>query len=197
MGTLQLPRGTQANLNARTGSISEIAADTTNNQLRLFNGTLSGGYVIPNESRVRAIAQEEDAVSVWFSAYRSSTYTTSAGGSTVLFNAELGDGGADYNTTNGTFTAPSSGIYVFYASILRDSGFNSAGVSPFIRVNGTNYVGGYATQIGTETNGFLSAGVTAVASLSAGDTVTVFQPDEIRILGSSTERRTWFQGHKL
>lgn len=43
---VQLRRGTEAQNNVFTGVVAEVTVDTTNNQLRLHDGSTAGGHVI-------------------------------------------------------------------------------------------------------------------------------------------------------
>lgn len=188
MGRLILPRASGQALNTLSGSAAELAFDTTEENLRVYTGASPSGKKVLTKDQVEALI----GTPIWFSARLTNTQTVSG---RVPFNNLVGSGGGGFS--GNTYTVPSSGVYLFTANILRDGDFNSSGVSPFIRINGDNYAGGYAAQVGTETQGFLQAGVTAVCFVSEGDVVDVFQPDSIRITGSATEPRTWFQGHKI
>lgn len=195
MPTLQLPRNTTATLDGRTGSSGEIAADTTENQLRLYDGTTSGGFVIPNEDRVREVVAEENPASVRFSAKL--TTTGIFANSVIVFNTAI-ISSPDYNTGTGVFTAPASGLYYFATNILRNAGVNNSAAAPFIRVNGTEVVGDFASTAGlADETGYLSAGCSIILDLSASDTVDVYSQGNPELLGSNTEPRTWFYGYKI
>ena len=43
---IQLRRGTATQNNAFTGAVGEVTADTTNNKLRLHDGSTAGGHEI-------------------------------------------------------------------------------------------------------------------------------------------------------
>jgi len=43
---VQLRRGTEAQNNAFTGVVAEVTVDTTNNKLRVHDGSTAGGHVI-------------------------------------------------------------------------------------------------------------------------------------------------------
>ena len=43
---VQLRRGTEAQNNAFTGVVAEVTVDTTNNELRVHDGSTAGGHVI-------------------------------------------------------------------------------------------------------------------------------------------------------
>ena len=50
--TIKLKRGTSASCNSYTGSAGELVYDTTNNILRLHNGTKTGGYQLWNSDTI-------------------------------------------------------------------------------------------------------------------------------------------------
>ena len=50
--TIKLKRGTSASCNSYTGSAGELVYDTTNNILRLHNGTKAGGYQLWNSDTI-------------------------------------------------------------------------------------------------------------------------------------------------
>ena len=48
--TIQLKRGIQSTIDNYIGSPGELVYDTTNNALRIHNGSQTGGYQIPNKT---------------------------------------------------------------------------------------------------------------------------------------------------
>ena len=61
----------------------------------------------------------------------------SAGAGSLVFNTELFDDGGNYNTSNGRYTAPSDGKYLFNTSAITESNGSPANV--MFRKNGSNY----------------------------------------------------------
>ena len=75
-----------------------------------------------------------------FMAYRTSNYATTTSATALVFNEEKIDVGNNYDTSNGRFTAPVTGLYEFgYASIAS----NTSTVYRYdIRINGSIPYGG-------------------------------------------------------
>jgi len=87
---------------------------------------------------------------------------------TIVFNNELFDDGGNYNTSNGRYTAPSNGKYIFFFQVL------GAGVAAeaYYQINGS-VPGGQATAWTYTAGGSYPAGVTAIFDLTASQYVTV------------------------
>ncbi len=87
---------------------------------------------------------------------------------TIVFNNELFDDGGNYNTSNGRYTAPSNGKYIFFFQVL------GAGVAAeaYYQINGST-PGGQATAWTYTSGGSSPAGVTAIFDLTASQYVTV------------------------
>ena len=70
-----------------------------------------------------------------FIAYRTTTYSLTASASEMVYNNERIDVGSNYNTSNGRFTAPVTGLYEFaYASIAHN---NNTTYRYDLRINGS------------------------------------------------------------
>ena len=80
-----------------------------------------------------------------FMAYRTSNYASGTSASVLVFNEEKIDVGGNYDTSNGRFTAPVTGLYEFaYASIAS----NVATVYRYdIRINGSIPYGGLRQEL--------------------------------------------------
>ena len=50
--TIKLKRGTQTAIDSYTGTAGELVYDTTNNALRIHNGSTVGGITIPNKATI-------------------------------------------------------------------------------------------------------------------------------------------------
>ena len=93
----------------------------------------------------------------------------------IPFSVEFTDNGNNYNSTNGRFTAPVTGRYYFFASVLhRMSSSSGSGEISFYK-NGANvnsrglgYAGG-----GTLDDDHDQVSISMIISLAAGDYVTV------------------------
>ena len=124
-----------------------------------------------------------------FYAYTVSTPGLTSSGDQVFNNTRLNNGSC-YSTSNGRFTAPIDGIYLFSTSVQL-YGQGSA-VSMSFRINGTDFHGSasssqpvYDERAGTHDNLLF----TAVVSLSQNDYLTVYTNQGIRGMQS------YFTGH--
>jgi hypothetical protein len=86
---------------------------------------------------------------------------------TLVFNNEILDDGGNYNTSNGRYTAPSDGKYIFFFHAL------SAGSASniYFEVNGST-LGGMGVQWGYTHSGADPDTLTAILNLSQNDYVT-------------------------
>ena len=106
--------------------------------------------------------------------------TTGSGGSATLSGAlvvpnELHDDGGNYNTSNGRYTAPSDGFYLFIAAALVTG---SAGTELYFTKNGSN-------TYGTDNFGYNGVGnqnqlnAYQIISLSSGDYINVYSTNSV------------------
>lgn len=91
--------------------------------------------------------------------------------------------GNHYNNSNGIFTAPISGTYIFTASIWAESGQNSY---LLFYVNGNEMVGGHIYANGAASSGY----VTMIAQIIAGDPVQLLAGYSIQ----GSQPRNYFSG---
>ena len=96
---IQIRRGTAAEHSAFTGAIGEITMDTTNNTLRVHDGTTVGGTILAKQSEIQTAPSMAEIMSAMIPDY-------TAGISVV-----------SYKTSSNQFTAPSDGILslLFYS----------------------------------------------------------------------------------
>ena len=88
----------------------------------------------------------------------------------IVFNAETFDSGGNYDTSNGRFTAPVSGVYHFAMNLLIYP--HTAGVlSPKFLLNGNTYA--YFVQQGYANASHTAVSRTSLISMSAGQYVQV------------------------
>ena len=86
---------------------------------------------------------------------------------TLVFNNVILDDGGNYNTSNGRYTAPSDGKYIFFFHALSAG----SGSNIYFEVNGST-LGGMGAQWGYTHSGADPDTVTAILNLSQNDYVT-------------------------
>ena len=86
---------------------------------------------------------------------------------TLVFNNEILDDGGNYNTSNGRYTAPSDGKYIFFFHALSAG----SGSNIYFEVNGST-LGGMGAQWGYTHSGADPDKITAILNLSQNDYVT-------------------------
>ena len=126
-----------------------------------------------------------------FHAYLGSSVGVST--NAIVFNGELFDSGSNYDTSNGRFTAPESGVYSFSINLLLYP--HTAGVlNPRWLLNGSQY--GYIVQQSHPNNSHSAVVRTSLISMSRGQYV------QARVDGSSTNAglyiyggQSYFTGH--
>lgn len=89
---VQLRRGTATQHNTFTGAVGEVTVDTTNNTLRVHNGTKAGGFLIASSDSLLGLSQEYINVSA--SRVKNTLYTNTTGRPLYLF--------VQHNTTAAT-----------------------------------------------------------------------------------------------
>ena len=110
-----------------------------------------------------------------FLCYPTANFTASVGSNVYTFGTELFDKGGNYNTTNGRFTAPVSGRYLFTAVLAMFS--STTALTYFgigFRVNGSGdvYYGGWGHKPSNST--FARNSSTVILELSANDYVEIY-----------------------
>ena len=96
--------------------------------------------------------------------------STAPSANAIVFNLETFDSGSNYDTSNGRFTAPESGVYSFSMNLLIYP--HTAGVlNPKFLLNGSQY--GYMTQQGHANNSHTAVVRTSLISMSRGQYVQV------------------------
>lgn len=129
-----------------------------------------------------------------FHVYRTSTI---ASGSYITHNVYPINNGGHYNSTNGKFTAPVSGNYMFYATGLTQP---TGGTSRMRLVkNGSTTVSGESRHQGGTAGAYLHATIQAVVYLAASDWVQQYyiNDDGSTTLYSDSTPYITFGGHLI
>lgn len=138
-----------------------------------------------------------------FRAYATSSQSP-APGAVIIFNNDSASGmfnTGSYNTSNGRFTAPVTGIYAFTASVLYQSCPNGQYGDTSIYGNGTtliNYNRRQYQSTYTGYGGYFEAQISAIVKLTASDYVTINNGSaSTQSLYVNDASWTWFSGYLL
>ena len=137
------------------------------NSLGISDNTAGTAYrlLISSEGAVTKASQP------YFDAYISTNQNTSSGVQNMSTTASWGahvNTGSHFNTSNGTFTAPIAGRYLFYAGLGVQGYPTSAYISCEFEVNGARKYIHWFSNYGTS---YAAANNTAVINLNASDYV--------------------------
>jgi hypothetical protein len=162
--------GTISNASISSDTITGFTTANAGNiyGVAITGGQITGANTITNAALATGIQSSKLANPYKFSAYRSSTWTTSSGGATIVFNTESFDTSANYSTSTGLFTAPVAGFYQFNTSV-GDGG--SARALLALYKNGTEYIRLYDSN--TVSAGPLDVGGAAFIQLATSDTIGI------------------------
>ena len=137
-----------------------------------------------------------------FMAYRTSNYATTTSATALVFNEEKIDVGNNYDTSNGRFTAPVTGLYEFgYASIAS----NAATVYRYdIRINGSIPYGGLRQELRIDQNNVTQYGTNGeyclYINMTAGQYAQVYVHSDSAVssvYGDSSYGYTYFRGRLI
>jgi len=137
-----------------------------------------------------------------FFAYNNTNVPNATGDNTlygpIIYTTEMYDQGADYNTANGTFTAPVNGRYFLQAALSTGTQTSSHTDGTFDLITSNKTVATYydpGAMEGSAFTGQCTISSSGVFDMDAGDTATT----KIRIAGSTknidiSTNNTWFSG---
>tara|TARA_Y100000004_G_scaffold173048_1_gene210507 strand:- start:82 stop:1248 length:1167 start_codon:yes stop_codon:yes gene_type:complete len=139
-----------------------------------------------------------------FRAGRSGNYSPGAGAD-IIFNSTAGTGkfntGNHYDTSNGRFTAPCAGTYIFAVHVIWQNLPNGKNMADAFhpKINGTQvgYSGRRGEYIANETgnNGYYTDWNTFIYQLNDGDYVTIDNQFNVEVHGNA--QYTTFSGYLL
>jgi len=137
-----------------------------------------------------------------FMAYRTSNYATTTSATALVFNEEKIDVGNNYDTSNGRFTAPVTGLYEFgYASIAS----NTATVYRYdVRINGSIPYGGLRQELRIDQSGVTQYGTNGefccYLNMTAGQYAQVYVHSDSAVssvYGDQYYGYTYFRGRLI
>ena len=146
----------------------------------MYLNSSSGTFLQGNSSRHVTMPQQPSCM-----AYNAQGQFI-AGGAIAVFNSTRFNIGGHYNTSNGRFTAPTTGRYLVAYSGLHDyQGQSNAGFT--IRLNGSDFDGGeaYDQVYGTSSSEQCQLAKTLILNMSANDYVQIY----IRSSGTQVHQR--------
>jgi len=139
-----------------------------------------------------------------FMCYPTSGAWTQPGGSAqITFGSESFDKGGNYNTSNGRFTAPVAGRYLFIMELsvnASTSALTYQGIGLRINGSGSVYFGGWGQKnIGGSTNAYAKCSSTIILELSANDYVETYieLSGSHGLLGGTSGAHTRWSGQLL
>lgn len=208
--TINIGSDASANtINIGTGAAAKVATLGSTNgasSLALKYGTAdfslasATGNVIVAQDTGEVTKPLQPAFLAWLSA-TANNVTGDTTAYTVIFDTEIFDQNADFDTGTGVFTAPVGGRYQFNTTVLFGglSNLNTAGYVGIVTSNRTYYWQNNMYNISTGGQAMFSLSV--LADMDAGDTVHVVAQAagsgkvvDIVSGGVATDPRTWFSG---
>ena len=173
------------------------AADGTANQLMKTDGSGQLGWAAVYSDTDGAVTKP---LTPAFFAYNDAQIDDATGDNTlygpIVYGTETFDQGADYNTANGTFTAPVSGRYFLQAAVSTGENVAAHTDGTFELITSNRTVKVYydpGAMEGSASTGQCTIQCSGVFDMDAADTATT----KIRIYGSTktvdiSANNTWF-----
>lgn len=172
-GTAQLQvTGTEADVWLKStgpgNTVWRILGSITNNthRFRIYDQTNNAErFAIDSSGRVTTPSQPV------FKAYRSAS---TSGAGVIVFNNEVYDVGNNYNNSNGLFTAPVAGYYIFFFVSI-GSGVSNTFRDVWGSVNGVTTPSSFGARPTNQTTDYSSSGsATNIVYLNANDTFGLY-----------------------
>jgi len=193
-----LSSGLNANTNGKSVLEVHMGEYVENNNsvnvaamFNLFSGTTSHDWscaITPNGTTKLGIHTKPEQPAFWVrrssdqAGYNGNDYTQS-----VVFNYKIYDTGNNFSTSTGLFTAPVTGVYLFWGGVYATSG--SAISQMWLTYNGGRNPG----TDWTRNNNAQFINMTAHVKMNAGDTVGLHPYGSIGNI-IANEYHTWFKG---
>jgi len=157
-------------------TIADNIVDEAN--LKVSNSPTNGYFLSAQSGNTGGLtwAEAGGGVSDGFQAITSGSGTSNASG-TLVVNDELFDDGSNYNTSNGRYTAPSNGFYLFHAGALQSG---SAGTYFYFTKNGSAV--GSQSRWGYNGGGNqIHMSMNMLIDLSSGDYINIYSSAAVYI----------------
>ena len=168
-------------------------ASDSGGELEFYKGsTKAGAIFFDNSNNLNIRTSNTERMRIYSDGqvtkpYQSGFYAVKSNGQTisvnqaVIFNTTTENVGGDYNTSNGVYTAPYSGFYIFsYTILLGASLSNDIDVDHYLKTSNRNYIGGMPGRIRYLSSGatgwgdgYMGLGHVQIAYMDAGDTAYV------------------------
>ncbi len=179
-------------------STIQLSDNTTSAYMSMLSGAIGFGSAGTERMRIDSSGRVTMPYQPAFHAQVSEGATVSSN-TYIVFGTVRVNRGSHYNSSNGRFTVPVSGLYLFYISAINESNNN---VSRFtLHINGSVAFGGsQSTQLRLDAlasgNEIVNGSKQAILSLNAGDYVQVRYDHDT---GSNMNYPDWtnFGGHLL
>lgn len=177
------------NLTTTQGSAGALRVYDGNSSTERMRIDASGRVTLPYQPSFRAYA---------------TTAQTPGSQVVIVFNNDSATNmfniGSHYNTTNGRFTAPVTGVYVFQVSLLFSGMTAGQGGDTAIYKNGASIISFNRRRYTADATGYgsyLESSTTNILKLTAGDYITVVNDASSRVLYVNDPNWTHFAGWLL
>ena len=196
------------------GSLVDLKTNETLN-LRVFSNATNSGLSVKTATPLLFETNDTERLRIDSSgrmtlpyqpSFRAYATTAQTPGSqvTIIFNNDSATNmfniGSHYNTTNGRFTAPITGVYVFQVQLLFSGQTAGTGGDTAIYKNGASIISFNRrryTADATGYGGYLESATTNILKLTAGDYITVVNDASSRVLYVNDPNWTHFAGWLL
>jgi len=136
-----------------------------------------------------------------FSVHLSNATSITSSNNTIVFNSVVHNQGSHYNSSNGIFTAPVTGLYYLSAGIgvFLNTGSDSRYLVVYLQTGNTNYqdilLTGRENAVNTSGSTYGGVHVAGVVPLNANDAVRVKAEMENASDATVTDKSCYFTGY--
>ena len=157
----------------------------------------NGNTAITIDSTGRTLQPAKPA----FSTHLSNAVDITSSNNTIVFNSVVHNQGNHYNSSNGIFTAPVTGLYYLSAGIgvFLNTGSDSRYLVVYLQTGNTNYqdilLTGRGNAVNTSGSTYAGVAVSGVVPLTANDAVRVKAEMENSSNATVTDKSCYFTGY--